>query len=1059
MSRSKAQADESSTEQAVDFLPISIRTYVEPEPGRKTANGPPRKRLEPSEYALVFDTETSTDAAQTIRFGAYQERKDGDLIEAGVFYHPEALTTDEQALMRAYALNRDLKVLTLDEFIEEVLYGFGYDLRGTIVGFNLPFDLSRLAKSHGPARRKMRGGFSLRVSEDRYKPRIQVKHLSGRAALIQFAAPARQHTARSGRQRGRRVPVRRGHFVDVKTLGAALLSQSHSLASLARFLGTSHQKLDADAHGRGLTEGYLDYAVNDVQTTWECFEALSRRYEQHGLNLTPVHSIYSEASIGKAYLKQMRIRPWREVQPEFSGQLVDTILRTYYGGRAEVHLRRVVSQVLYCDFRSMYPTVCTLMGLWNFVVATGVEWRDDTESARQLLARVSLGDLQQQSFWPQLGVLVQIAPDSDLLPVRAQYGGDPQKTIGVNYLTSTTPLWYTLADCIASKLLTGRTPAVLRAVRFVSKRVQAGLSSVAIARNPNYRVDPLRDDFFRKLIDLRTEIRKEEQSSSGAAAAALNSAQLALKILANATSYGIYVELNVEDLAHPEPWRRFDGEGNPSQVQLAKVERPGTYFHPLLGTLITGAARLMLAITERLVLDSGLDWALCDTDSMAIARPHNVEEPEFLERAQSVVDWFHPLNPYVEKGSLLRIEDANYGFGRGRTHEDLKPLYCLAISAKRYALFNLDREGLPVIRKASAHGLGHLLAPYEEEDAPRSIPTPTIGLKEIGVERWQCDLWYRIIDAFIQGRPNQPDLADIPGLDRPAASRYGATTPAMLRWFDGYNCGKPYWEQVKPFNFLLAFQEHPLSEPASSDGEPVSLTRQPGSRKRRKPLRPIAPFDTNPAKASRNCIDRETGTDVCPEQLKTYREALAQYHLHPEMKFLDADYMDRGPTRRRHIHVAAVYLIGKEADRLEEQFYLGLDPEAEVSYGIDRRDKAPFLERLSRAVQVHGIHETAMEAGISRQQLSAIVSRKAKASDRTMGRLARSAARLDAAKLPQDAGASAIVEQARRRCEEIGLRGLAEAAAIDAGNLSRILNGRRKMNAATASKIALALRL
>ena len=40
---------------------------------------------------------------------------------------------------------------------------------------------------------------------------------------------------------------------------------------------------------------------------------------------------------------------------------------------------------------------------------------------------------------------------------------------------------------------------------------------------------------------------------------------------------------------------------------------------PLLGVLITGAARLMLAITERLVLDEGLDWAFCDTDSMALA--------------------------------------------------------------------------------------------------------------------------------------------------------------------------------------------------------------------------------------------------------------------------------------------------------------------------------------------------------------------------------------------------------------------------------------------------------
>jgi hypothetical protein len=50
-------------------------------------------------------------------------------------------------------------------------------------------------------------------------------------------------------------------------------------------------------------------------------------------------------------------------------------------------------------------------------------------------------------------------------------------------------------------------------------------------------------------------------------------------------------------------------------------ENPGDFFHPLLGTLITGAARLMLAITERLLIDEGLDWVFCDTDSMAFAVP------------------------------------------------------------------------------------------------------------------------------------------------------------------------------------------------------------------------------------------------------------------------------------------------------------------------------------------------------------------------------------------------------------------------------------------------------
>ena len=75
----------------------------------------------------------------------------------------------------------------------------------------------------------------------------------------------------------------------------------------------------------------------------------------------------------------MGVRPFREVQPDFPAHLIGKILSAYFGGRAEVRWRREIRQVLYCDFLSMYPTVCTLMGLWRFVTDKGVEWSDSTE--------------------------------------------------------------------------------------------------------------------------------------------------------------------------------------------------------------------------------------------------------------------------------------------------------------------------------------------------------------------------------------------------------------------------------------------------------------------------------------------------------------------------------------------------------------------------------------------------------------------------------------------------------------------------------------------------------
>jgi len=67
-----------------------------------------------------------------------------------------------------------------------------------------------------------------------------------------------------------------------------------------------------------------------------------------------------------------------------------------------------------------------------------------------------------------------------------------------------------------------------------------------------------------------------------------------------------------------------------------------------------------------------------------------------------------------------------------------------------------------------------------------------------------------------------------------------------------------------------------------------------------------------------------------PKSLKTDGQALLRYHLHPEAKFLGGDYTHRGLTRRRHIQVTEIQRIGKEANRWEEQFHLGADPEAQA---------------------------------------------------------------------------------------------------------------------------------
>ena len=951
-------------------MTIAVRAYARgahrPEPSNRTRPKP----VEASGFTLIFDTETFVDAAQQLRIGTYQWRDRGDLREAGIFYDPESVTARELQTVMTFAESHGLELLPARSFVDDIFYGLAYELNATIVGFNLPFDLSRLSIGYTSARGNMRGGFTLKLSENPLNPNVRVRHLSSRSAFIRFAGRKQPRIARSARKRGRKEPSRPGHFLDVRTAASAVLGGSHTLRSLAEMLETPTQKLDLEDFAGEITPEFLDYAVADPQVTWECYERVAARYEGFGLS-TPLTRIYSEASVGKASLREMGVARWRAMEPEFPDEMLGIIMSTYSGGRSEVHVRRQIRQVHYYDFHATYPSICVLTGMWRFVTATGIDDADATKGTIRFLERVTLDDLRDPRLWSRLSVLVQVIPDDDVLPVRAIYGTEGSYTIGLNHLSADRPMWFTLADAINAKLLSGKAPRIVHAIRFSPRGTQAGLRSIDLLGRPEYRVDPRTDDFYRRLVDLRSETERAKTAAlvvgEEAEAHRLEAAQQALKIIANATSYGIFVELNVDTQDRLRELNCFGLDGDAFAVWGHNLESPGSFFHPLLATLITGAARLLLGTAEALAARAGIDWAVCDTDSMVLAKPETMDPGVFLQRAERVRRWFDELDPYGDPETpFFKVEDANLRVARGIRTSELAPLYCLAISAKRFCLFNIDGRGRPVIRKASAHGLGHLRPPYGPKASPRSIPAPVVALRELEVERWEYDLWYRIIQAALRAHPERVRTADAVALDAPAVSRYAATTPGLLRWFKAYNKGKPYREQVRPFGFLLAFQP---------DATKLADANVP---------RVVAPFDPDPAAAAGSAFDRETGKAVPIEALKTYRRALAQYHLQPEAKFAGADYLDAGTTSRRHIQVAAVNHIGKEANRWEEQFYLGQDPEAQITYGMSPHDETRLRDGVLRACAPFKVREIARESALSVSTVSEFLRGKGRTSVESM---------------------------------------------------------------------------
>lgn len=103
--------------------------------------------------------------------------------------------------------------------------------------------------------------------------------------------------------------------------------------------------------------------------------------------------------------------------------------------------------------------------------------------------------------------------------------------------------------------------------------------------------------------------------------------------------------------------------------------------------------------------------------------------------------------------------------------------------------------------------------------------------------------------------------------------------------------------------------------------------------------------------------------------------------------------------------------IGKEANRWEEQFYLGYDPETQIEYGTDEESAKLVHVRLCEAAKSYGQRELARTAGVAREQLRAILKREARPRAKTIAKLLRA---ISALAVPVG-GASANVLNRRPR--------------------------------------------
>ena len=715
---------------------ISLRCYVDN--GVSFGYGKPESFVQQNHNAstvLVFSTHTTQ--SQKFSFGTCGVWVNGNLQKFCLFHDDsfsqsktEKIKSDVASLESSVEYSID--VIPREKFVTEVLYPYIYFGRAACVGFDIPFEISRLAIHYGKAR-NMQNGFSFKLSENLYHPNIRIRSINGNASFVQFASPIRKKSEK------KRNPYR-GFFVDVKTLHYSMTNKKcNDVFDISKentnFVETSKQNTLLKS---------IQHSINKTVAIHHTYQRLTKQFTDiFLLRQEYADKMYSPASIAKKYLDKLGIKPFLQKNPDFSKEVIGYVMSSYYGGRTEVRIRQKPVRATYLDFTSMYPTMFVLLGMNRFLVSEKITTVHSKEKTQEFLDKVSLEDASKRGFWQNLVTICKIRPDNYILPVRSSFGKGKTQNIGVNHLKSDdgTSLWYALPDVIASKILTGKTPVIEDAITFVPKGIQE-FPDDSVELVKGVTVNPARDDFVKSLIQKRLQVQRNNDDVDDG-----NEQSTILKIIANAASYGIHIQVNSENRQSENTVYGLKS----FECKTSRTECPSRHFNPIIATFLTSGARLILAAAEKIALQNGGYLAYCDTDSVMVSPSH----------ARLIQDFFAGLNPYDSPTEMFKIEKSDDG-------ELLDDVWFYGISSKRYVLYDRTRhENIFEIHKYSLHGLGHLL--------------------NIDQKQW----WHDILEQHYL-----PDSSHAKYDNKYSVSKIAITTPSMLeRLSNGV--------KVKPFDSVF----------------------------------------------------------------------------------------------------------------------------------------------------------------------------------------------------------------------------------------------------------------
>jgi hypothetical protein len=959
-SEKSAEKDAVSAETPSVSMKTAIRAWVEPWKPRRKKHGKPKPvpwRPQPyGDRVLVFDTETTVDAAQRLLYGFFRLYERDRLILEGIIV-ADVLDHDAMIAIAEYRAKCRLPIYSRERFVEEVFYPEVYAEGTLCVGFNLPFDLSRIAIRAGCGRGDNRRKFRIGLTDRIRWHDLRIESASNRAAFIGFVPKRKLFEWEK--------PFFAGRFLDLSTLAGAFSGKRHSLRSAGKSFRAFTRKMKAPDLGTVDRKSLL-YGRQDVRATWALFKALRAEYVRHPFATFAnerrkpklgrhMGQLYSSASIAKQYLRLLGIAPLLVKQPRFRRQHLGKGAASYFGGRADVRVRKLDLPVRVVDFTAMYASIFCLQWLHKLLGAPRIGVEVATTEIRGLVGQMAsdnrLAMLYDPTTWLRLNCLVLVDTNWAILPVRMCKADKDPYTIAVTPLETQEGRWYTLGDVLAAILLGGPAPKIRRAIRFIPIGRHRAKSTLFRGTVPLRSNEP----FFKTIVEQRQIAKRGAKDDPDLAAL-----EMGLKQMAASGAYGIYAEVNVSpsDPDEAMPGDVYSDICFPS----AKVhdEKPGAFTNPILASLVTGGARLLLAMLESEVTLRGGTFAFCDTDSLSI--PCGTRCPDDVpclpeSAIEEIIERFDALSAYDgdKVTHLLKLE-----------YPEAPDLRCFAVSAKRYVLYRWRPGRRIQIVKASESALGAIIGRTPNESTPKLARR----------------IWLTILFKHLKVNPKQRRRAKpLIDFDVPLRRKFPISQPSILKRLEPYNKTRSYDFRVKPFGFVQS------AAPGTKIGKNDPL--------------PIAPFEADLAKAKRlPWVDFNTGKSLRLDWHSSHmdgtlsvirlNEYIELYHRHPEAKAADQNGNPAGADTvgllgRLRVRSENLVRIGKEVDRLDEDDGASLVPDRPAEY--ERDDLAEDIAYLSQFPQ----RTVAEEIGISERRWRDIATGKSIPREATARRIARTA--------------------------------------------------------------------